>query len=148
MWFIPIRAMTNIITSECSGNCPSSSLWSGPKLVTATDLNVNSLKLHSAPTSYLSLWSCSSFSSFSLLWVSFLRQQSNWLTVSSSDSKFLDSSADLLLLQTKPHVSNKSYDAIRALPYPWFLDNFTQFWKINVLCKELIPKKCDLPATC
>lgn len=96
----------------------SACCWSFRDFITAAALKENSSKCYSAPTSYLSLWSCSSFSSFSLFWVSFLRQQSSWLTVSSSDSKFLDSSADLLLLQTKPEVNNNSYPFSSALPYP------------------------------
>lgn len=102
----------------------SACLPSATDLVTAATLKENSLKHYSAPIPYLSLWSCSSFSSSSLFWVSFLRQQSSWLTVSSSDSKFLDSSAYLPLLQNKPEVSNNSCDFMTALPHPWW------FWDL------------------
>lgn len=107
-WVIPHPGHTDI--SAC--------LWSVTDLVTAAALEENSSKCYSAPASHLSLWSWSSFSSSSLFWVSFLRQQSRWLTASSSDSKFFDSSAALLLLEMKPDVNNNSYDFTRALLYP------------------------------
>lgn len=122
-------------------------------LVTAAALKKNSSKCYSAPTSYLSLWSCSSFSSFSLFWVSFLRQQSSWLTVSSSDSKFFDSSAALLLLQTKPDVNNNSWIVLQHSLIPSSGSQserppFHTVLETNILSKGLFLKNQDLPTSC